>query len=78
MAYMRRAFNWWDAPQGRTLDSFAFKLEQIWSESVVDELYTDDRSERDRIVKEWMEQLYDVRVTSVEGETLHRAAREQP
>lgn len=49
---------------GRTPDSFAYRIEEVWAGVIVDTAYTDERSEVERIVPLSLGQGYDVRVTS--------------
>jgi hypothetical protein len=64
MAWVAKCFRENDRlPDGRTPQSLAYKVESVWSGAVVDELYTDDPVEAERIAKAELAQAYDVHIT---------------
>lgn len=66
--WIQKVFDEYDMPAGRTPDSFAHKIECIWSGVVVDTYFTDDATEAERVTRASLNEQYDVRVTSG-GET---------
>lgn len=58
-----KTFRHYDIPAGRTLESFAYKIEELDYTNVTDALYTDEKSEVERIVPRLLEQGYNACVT---------------
>lgn len=60
-------YRWYEIPEGRTRESFAFFVEEIWSGRAIDEYFTDERADVEQVIDERESTLYDVRVTSANG-----------
>ncbi len=65
--WTQKTFSDYDMPAGRTPESFAFKIESIWSGVVVDTYFTDDPLEAERMVEAEKAQAYKVRVACQPG-----------
>jgi hypothetical protein len=51
-----------DLPPGRAADSFRYHVQFLWDGAAVEDYYTDDPAERDRLVRAADEGEYDVLV----------------
>ncbi len=75
MAWVAKCFREYDKlPDGRKPQDLAYKVESVWSGVAVDELYTDDPAEAERIAQCELAQAYDVHITHA-GATEIRLAR---
>lgn len=57
----------YEIPSDRTPESFSFKVEEVWAGRAVEEYWTDERAEVDRIIGLRDETQYDVRVIPRSG-----------
>lgn len=63
MTWVAKTFRGYELPDGRTPESFAYKIEELDYTNVTDTLYTDDESEVDRIIPRLIAQGYNACVT---------------
>lgn len=61
----------YELPDGRTPESFAYRVDEVWDGGVTDTLYTDDETEADRLVAAMLSNEYAAHVTHNGKTTRH-------